>query len=284
MKKQARKTVSIVLAILMALSVVIPVIATPAKAAGTHKCKTYQLTPAEKLIIQKKADEFLSDLQDRKTSANTHYVIDLPDTMIAKYGRSVLRRMIEITARKRTSFLNGRYAQSQFSLHLYDAPHGCGFIFEPLLSDAQMKQTEDAAQKAVTDLKNSSMSEKAKVQTIYNRLEKICSYDNTFATTSNEISETAYGALIRHKAVCCGASMALSLMCYYAGIQNVSMEEGYLYAQNRNYGSHAWNTYFDGKTKYLIDIVNHHCLEQKIKDCTYTNYIAGDGTYFLEVL
>ena len=284
MKKQTRKTVSIVLAILMALSVVIPVVATPAKAAGTHKCKTYQLTPAEKLIIQKKADEFLSDLQDRKTSANTHYVINLPDAMIAKYGRSVLQRMIEVTARKRTSFFNGRYAQSQFNMSLYDAPHGCGFIFNPLLSNAQMKQTEDAAQKAVADLKNSPISEKDKVRTIYNRLEKICSYDTDFTTTCNVLSETAYGALIRHKAVCCGASMAFSLMCYYAGIPNVSMEEGYLCAQNRNYGGHAWNTYFDGKTKYLIDIVNHHCLEQKIKDCTYTNYIAGDGTYFLEVL
>lgn len=284
MKKQTRKTIGIVLAILIALSVVIPVIAAPAKAANKHICQTYTLTPVENLVMQKKADEFLSDLHDCKASSTMRYEIDLPDTMITKYGRSVLRRMIELTARKRTSFLNGRYAMSQYSLHMYDTPHGCGYIFEPLLSNAQMKRAEDAAQKAVADLKTSSMPEKTKIQTIYNRLEKISSYDTNFAATCNEVSETAYGALIQHKAVCCGASMAFSLMCYYAGIPNVSMEEGYLSARGSNYGSHAWNVYSDGKTKYIIDIVNFHCLEPTVKNCTYKPYMAGDGTYFLEIL
>lgn len=289
-----RKIISALLAVLIAIAVFVPAVAQSTKtvkAAETHKCQTYQLTPAENLIIQKKADEFLAALQSKKNASDPHYVITLPSFMLMKYDRNVLWRMIELTARKRSTFIAGRYAESQFLMYGYDAPNGCGYIFKKLLTDEQMRQTEETAKNLVSDLKNKQIPEKDKVKEIYKRLDNTMSYDEQFCTidangkkNTNTYSETAYGALIKHKAVCCGAAMALKLMCYYAGIKNFSMEEGYLNVNTKNYGSHAWNTYFDGKKTYLIDLVNHHCLEEKIKDCTYTNYIIGNGTYFLETL
>ena len=49
-----------------------------------------------------------------------------------------------------------------------------------------------------------------------------------------------------------------------------NLVEGYLHASGTDYGGHAWNTYFDGKNTYYLDVVNNHSLEKTIKDCTYT--------------
>lgn len=276
-----RRILSAILALFMAMSVAVSAFAGTVK----HTCKTYQLSPADQLVLQKKADEFLDAMQAASSSNEEEkwVTIQVPGYLLRKYDTKVLSPLIVDTAMQQADFINGRYALSQFSLRYFvpSEKNGCGYIFRKLLSAEQMQQTESIAKSMVQDLDQKSMPEKTKIREIYNRLEKSMSYDEDFGKTKNEISETAYGALVRHTAVCCGASMAMSLLCHYAGITNFAMCNGALVV-NGQYGGHAWNTWTNGNKTYLIDVVNHRCLKESVPGRTYLPNVSGSTYRMIE--
>lgn len=277
-----KKIISLLLAGLMAVAVVIPVIAQSAHAKTYKTVYTYRISPLDELIIQEKADELLSALQKKDDS----YEAFFPAYMIAKYTQRTLWNMVEQTMYQTAPFISGQYRISQFSVKYTETPTSCGYILDKQLTDSQMRQTELVARDMVSDLKNKVIPEKDKLHEIYDRLNNTMVYDDNLEQKDaagnvikvNELAETAYGALIEHKAVCCGAAMAMSLLCYYAGIKNISMVQGYLNYKG-DFGDHVWNTYFDGKDTYIIDTVNHQFMEERPKDFTYTPNRTDANTF-----
>ena len=268
----------------MTAIVIIPVVAkaTPVQAASSPY-HIYQVTPAEQVILKDRA----LHLQHAILTKQQPYEASFPASMLAKYSKRVLWYMVLHTMYYSVPFVEGIYRASQFTLGSYETATGCGFAFSQHLTDSQMHQTEVNASNLVSDLRNKPMSTTDKIKEVYNRQQKWMSFDTQFAqkdasgnvTHINDLSETAYGALVSHKAVCCGAAMAFSLLCYYAGIPDVTMIYGYLTGPGVDHGGHAWNTYTDGKKTYMIDIVNFHCLEETIKDCDYEPNAINSTTF-----
>lgn len=269
-----KKIVSAALTVLLAVAVFVPTIARSAKAASVT-CRTYRVTDAEEQIIKQQAKEYIAAMHCDKE----RYALSLPQSLWNKFDKQTLCGMVEVTAFQEAPFMVGRYFASRFSIKRYFSDNGAGFLFEPLLTDAQVKETENAAKAAVSDLINQPLTDRKKVQGVYDRLAKSCSFDTDFSRTIDERSETAYGALVRHKAVCCGESMAFCLMCHYAGIPNVAMREGYLSQNGKVIGGHAWDTFTENGKTYIIDSVNYQCLKESVKDVTYRLY--KNGTEYL---
>ncbi len=107
---------------------------------------------------------------------------------------------------------------------------------------SQYQQAEQVAAQLVQKHITSDMSVEEKYYAL--ALLEQCPYDHSFASESF----TAYGSLVKHKAVCSGMALAYQLLCEKAGLYC-----SYITSTKLN---HAWNMIKIGNHYYHIDMQN----------------------------
>ncbi|MBR6407403.1 MAG: hypothetical protein IKS19_02255 [Clostridia bacterium] len=88
---------------------------------------------------------------------------------------------------------------------------------------------------------------------IHDRIIESCEYDYSAAESgyeSNELSFSAYGALVAGRAVCEGYSRAMQLICHESGIQCVLLRG----TAGNSRTSHMWNVVTINGSKYHVDL------------------------------
>lgn len=107
----------------------------------------------------------------------------------------------------------------------------------------------------VEEMITPEMTEREKLRAIHDYIILNCAYDyeNYLASTIPEESYLAYGALIKHVAVCQGYSAAFNLLCRKVGIPSLTLSgrtPGY------DYDNHAWNMVLLDGAIYFIDVTS----------------------------
>ncbi len=90
--------------------------------------------------------------------------------------------------------------------------------------DAKMLAAEQKAEAFVKDSLRSSMTTTQKLKAIHDHLVTLCRYDRSLENVNGyEDSLTAYGALVKKKAVCQGYTAAFNLIGQKAGIDSIAV-------------------------------------------------------------
>ncbi|WP_169007205.1 transglutaminase domain-containing protein [Faecalispora jeddahensis] len=99
---------------------------------------------------------------------------------------------------------------------------------------AKTAQIEQAAQAVISSVITSDMTQLQKIVAIHDYLVLNCSYDTSVATNSApHDAYTAYGALVKQKAVCQGYAAAFQLLMQKLGIPGIVVQSTAM--------NHAWN-------------------------------------------
>lgn len=126
--------------------------------------------------------------------------------------------------------------------------------------NAKMRAADRKAEEFVKNRLKQGMSTMQKLQAIHDYLIKQCSYDKTCKDSSGyEDSYTAYGALVKKKAVCQGYTGAFNLIAQKAGIASIAV------CGTAGGEDHSWNFVKAGRGGAYID-------------CTWDDTLqTGDG-------
>lgn len=109
----------------------------------------------------------------------------------------------------------------------------------------KMSKTNTKANAIIKKIIKDSMTKKQKLQAIHDYLVKNCVYEG-----DNDVSDdayTAYGCLIKKKAVCQGYAAAFNLLARKAGIPSIAV------CGDAGGNSHAWNYVKNGSSYRYID-------------------------------
>lgn len=124
-------------------------------------------------------------------------------------------------------------------------------ISSELTESEQAAKMRAADKKAASFVKNKlkkGMTTTQKLKAIHDYLMNQCSYDYGLTDIDGyEDSLTAYGALVKKKAVCQGYTGAFNLIAHKAGIYSIAV------CGTVSSGKHAWNYIKCGKSYYYID-------------------------------
>lgn len=113
---------------------------------------------------------------------------------------------------------------------------------------AKMRAADKKAESVVKNKFKKGMTTAQKLKTIHDYLMNACSYDYSLTDIDGyEDALTAYGALVKKKAVCQGYTAAFNLIAYKAGIYSIAV------CGTVSSGKHAWNYVKCGKSYYYID-------------------------------
>lgn len=100
---------------------------------------------------------------------------------------------------------------------------------------SKMKKADAAADAIIKKIIKKSMTKKQKLQAIHDYLVKNCVYDQKASAGSYNDAFTAYGCLIKKKAVCQGYAAAFNLLAMKVGVPSIAV------SGEAGGGSHAWN-------------------------------------------
>ena len=126
--------------------------------------------------------------------------------------------------------------------------------FEYKVNTAKIKNNEKLAKKINSIAKGAKKKKgvKNKVKYINKQMCKVCRYDyDTYKHNkkASELAYSAYGCLVRGKAVCSGYAKAFHAICVQCGIQ-----DKYAYGKN-----HIWNKVKVGKKWLHVDVTWNDC-------------------------
>lgn len=111
---------------------------------------------------------------------------------------------------------------------------------------SKMTKTNTKANEIIKKIIKPSMTKKQKLKAIHDYIVKNCVYDDV----RNRIPAddfTAYGCLVKKKAVCQGYAAAFNLLAQKAGIPSIAV------CGDAGGSSHAWNYVKNGSSYYYID-------------------------------
>lgn len=128
----------------------------------------------------------------------------------------------------------------------------CGYRNTGALSNSgikkRMAKADAKADAILKSIIKKGMTKKEKLQAIHDYLVRYCQYDEEAQGTEYSEVFTAYGCLVRKKAVCQGYAAAFNLLAGKAGISSIMV------AGTAGGGSHAWNYIKNGSNYYYIDV------------------------------
>ena len=111
-----------------------------------------------------------------------------------------------------------------------------------------MRQADKKAEAFVKNKLNNTMTDVQKLKAIHDYIIRQCRYDYGQEDTDGyEDSYTAYGALVRNKAVCQGYTAAFNLVASKAGFYAIAV------CGLANRSSHTWNYVRIGNKSRYID-------------------------------
>lgn len=114
--------------------------------------------------------------------------------------------------------------------------------------DAKMRAADKKASAVVKNKLKKGMTAAQKLKAIHDYLIRLCSYDYGLTDTNGyENSLTAYGALVKKKAVCQGYTAAFNLIAQKAGIYSIAV------CGTVSSGKHTWNYVKAGSSYRYID-------------------------------
>lgn len=114
--------------------------------------------------------------------------------------------------------------------------------------DAKMRAADRKAEEFVKSRLNTGMTTAQKLQAIHDYLVGRCSYDQGLKEGNGyEDSYTAYGALVKKKAVCQGYTGAFNLIAQKAGIASIAV------CGKAGGENHSWNFVKAGRSGVYID-------------------------------
>lgn len=127
----------------------------------------------------------------------------------------------------------------------------CGYRPGKELNNAEIKtkmtRANTKANSIIKKIIKKSMSPKEKLKAIHDYLVRYCVYDENAPRDGYDDSYTAYGCLVRKKAVCQGYAAAFNLLAIKAGVCSITV------GGEAGGGSHAWNYVRIGSTYRYID-------------------------------
>lgn len=112
---------------------------------------------------------------------------------------------------------------------------------------SKINQTDKKADAVIKKIITKTMTRKQKLKAIHDYIVKNCVYDETVDTQNYNDAYTAYGCLVKKKAVCQGYAAAFNLLAQKAGISSIAVPG------EAGGGSHAWNYVKDGSNYRYID-------------------------------
>ena len=126
----------------------------------------------------------------------------------------------------------------------YDDSGEINVKIHKLYTEEKINQINDKVNKIIKDNINNSMSDEAKIRVIHDYIINNTEYDTVRNNegTSEYDSNTAYGTLIQHKAICSGYADAMELFLNKFGIKNYKVASK----------THVWNAvYINNKWLHL---------------------------------
>ena len=119
--------------------------------------------------------------------------------------------------------------------------------------ESKMRQADKKAEAFVKNKLNNTMTDVQKLKAIHDYIIRQCRYDYGQEDTDGyEDSYTAYGALVRNKAVCQGYTAAFNLVASKAGFYAIAV------CGLANRSSHTWNYVRIGNKSRYIEIGRAH--------------------------
>lgn len=123
--------------------------------------------------------------------------------------------------------------------------------------NARMRAADKKAERFVKNRIKNNMTSLQKLQAIHDYLIRLCEYDyENQEAKGYEDSFTAYGALVRKKAVCQGYTAAFNLLAQKAGFSSIAV------CGQANGGSHTWNYIKVGSGSRYVDCTWDKTLQQ----------------------
>lgn|GEM_PF-530961 len=114
--------------------------------------------------------------------------------------------------------------------------------------ESRIRQANKKANTIISRIITGNMTRKQKLRAIHNYLVRNCEYDEQVSTYGYDDAYTAYGCLIRKKAVCQGYAAAFNLLAAKAGICSIAVPG------EAGGGTHAWNYVKNGSSYRYIDV------------------------------
>lgn len=111
----------------------------------------------------------------------------------------------------------------------------------------KMTRADTKANSVLARIIKKGMTKKEKLKAIHDYLVRYCVYDEGMSTDGYDDSYTAYGCLVKKRAVCQGYAAAFNLLAIKAGISSITV------AGEAGGGSHAWNYVKVGSTYRYVD-------------------------------
>lgn len=113
---------------------------------------------------------------------------------------------------------------------------------------SKMTQTNTKVNAVIKKIIKKGMTNKQKLQAIHDYLVKNCAYDKYASAGRYDDAFTAYGCLLKKKAVCQGYAAAFNLLAAKAGIRSIAV------CGEAGGDSHAWNYVKNGSSYRYIDV------------------------------
>lgn len=127
----------------------------------------------------------------------------------------------------------------------------CGYRPGKELDESEIKikmtRTNTKANAIIEKIIKNGMTNKEKLLAIHDYLVKNCAYDEYAPKKGYDDAYSAYGCLVKKKAVCQGYAGAFNLLATKAGICSIAV------GGEAGGGSHAWNYVKNGSTYRYID-------------------------------
>ena len=165
----------------------------------------------------------------------------LTDKQIAKVRSAILRDNPDLF------YLSSRYYYTEGNDYI-------SFTFKSNVKEDEYrlrKKKLNAVIKKIIGSMGSNLSEFERELYIHDYIIKNCKYDDNADDSVSEDPYTAYGCLVKHKAVCEGYTAAFQLLLSYAGIESYSIDGS---GNNDSDANHTWNVVKIGGSWYHTDI------------------------------
>lgn len=144
------------------------------------------------------------------------------------------------------------HPEYNYNLKIWKSTDGtCGYRLGTKLTESsvesKMTKAEVKADAILNKIIKKGMTNKQKLKAIHDYLVRNCVYDESAPQSGYNDAYTAYGCLIRKKAVCQGYAAAFNLLALKCGIRSIAVSGdagGY---------SHGWNYVKNGSTYRYVD-------------------------------
>lgn len=113
---------------------------------------------------------------------------------------------------------------------------------------SRIRQANKRANTIIDRIITGNMTRKQKMRAIHDYLVKNCQYDEGASEYGYDDAYTAYGCLVKKKAVCQGYAAAFNLLAAKAGICSIAVPG------EAGGGTHAWNYVKNGSNYRYIDV------------------------------